>query len=165
MFEILQTLLLLFYNDQHLFKFIFKLETQCMKTHALEGTGLHSAWPALYHSLGTLKGGRWSSDQGRLCPITPLLLPLPAAQSSAGPGYLSLGWPGQLGSCQMGFAYSLVRPWVAGRLRELGNSGGSGWASSHCSSEAEGTGHYHFVSVGTACHPWGHGSQLAYFFF
>ncbi|KAK1346002.1 hypothetical protein QTO34_008470 [Cnephaeus nilssonii] len=38
-------------------------------------------------------------------PITPLLLPLPAAQASASPGYLSLR-----------------RPWTAGELRELGDS-------------------------------------------
>ncbi|KAK1343868.1 hypothetical protein QTO34_014423, partial [Cnephaeus nilssonii] len=44
-------------------------------------------------------------------PITPLLLPLPAAHTSASPGYLNLRWP-----------------WVAWGLRGLGNSGGSVWS-------------------------------------
>ncbi|KAK1333082.1 hypothetical protein QTO34_006616 [Cnephaeus nilssonii] len=63
----------------------------------------------------------WRSGEGDT-PITPLLLPLLAAQASAGPGYLSLGRPGEQPPSKA--CLHLGRPWAAGGLRGLGDSGG-----------------------------------------
>ncbi|KAK1344136.1 hypothetical protein QTO34_014696 [Cnephaeus nilssonii] len=63
-------------------------------------------------------------------PITPLLLPLPAAQASAGPGYLSLGQLWEAGKPPSETCLCLEPA--------LG-----GWG-------AEGTGCHHLVAVGTA---------------
>ncbi|KAK1339042.1 hypothetical protein QTO34_019715 [Cnephaeus nilssonii] len=65
---------------------------------------------------------------GRRCPITHLLLPLLAAQASAGPGYLSLGQPSVAGQPPSEVCLHL-RPALDGR-------------------GAEGTGRHHLVAVG-----------------
>lgn len=66
-----------------------------MKIHALRGGG--SPEPGLspltvWESSGA-EGNM--AIRGRQCPMTPLLLPLLAAQDLAASGYLSPGWPSE----------------------------------------------------------------------
>ncbi|KAK1343982.1 hypothetical protein QTO34_014540 [Cnephaeus nilssonii] len=88
------------------------------------GGGGPSARPAPSHSTGALRAGGNPAIRGRRRSITPLLLPLLAAQASACPGYLRLG---RLGSHHPRLACTSGRPWVAGGLRELGDSEGRRW--------------------------------------
>ena len=79
------------------------------------------AWHASSHSLGVLRGEGNLAIRGRRHTITPLLLPLLAVQTSAGPGYLSL-W--LLGSCQVRLACTLGQPCEDERLKGMGDSVG-----------------------------------------
>ena len=61
-----------------------------MKINALEGGSLSPACPL--SQSGSPQGQEVTQQSGEGdTPITPLLLPLPAAQAVASPGYLSLG--------------------------------------------------------------------------
>ncbi|KAK1345848.1 hypothetical protein QTO34_008313 [Cnephaeus nilssonii] len=118
------------------FKSYLRLEARCMKIHALEGSSLSPACPLTIREPSGAGGDPAIRERRR--PITPVLLPLPAVQASAGTGYLNLGQPwaaGQLPSeaclclgLALGGWAAAIRglpapwagwPWAAGGMKGL----------------------------------------------
>nr|KAF6374311.1 hypothetical protein mPipKuh1_009532 [Pipistrellus kuhlii] len=131
--------------------------------HSCTGEGgSPSAQPDPSHSLEPSGAGSDLAIRRRQCPITPLLLPLPAVQALASPGYLSLRWvwaarqPTSEACLHLGPA---LGSWGAKGTERLPKTGmqssrtclGRARLCSACRpSRAEGTRHHHLVAVGAA---------------